>query len=93
MFASFTNCSNLVDLPQFNTTQVANMTNAFSGCNKLSNASIQNIINMVLSSNVPSNQRNLYTNNSQASPFYNTIFNNSYYTNRFSELTAAGWTY
>lgn len=61
----------------------------------LYNESIQNIVNMCINSNV-TNTRTTYKNLSISNlngPLYNTKFNNSYYSNRLSELTAAGWTY
>lgn len=85
-------CSNLVNVAQFNTSNVTNMSNMFRYCNNLSNASVQNIINMCINSNVPSNMKNLYTNNIY-SPFYQTKFNTMYYSNRQQELTTVGWNF
>ena len=89
----FYSCTNLVSMPQWNTAKVNSMVRAFYACNNLSNTSIQNIINMVLNSNVTNaNWMNLSNSNSY-SPLYWTKFNNSYYSNRLSELSAAGWSY
>lgn len=86
-------CINLVDVPQYDTSSCNYMVGAFRLCNNLSNSSIQNIINMCLLSNISnSNMMNLNPNNSY-SPLKNTPFDSSYYSNRLSELTAAGWTY
>lgn len=83
---------NLTSISNLYTPNVTNISSAFYACNNLSNASIQNIINMCLVSNIPASKRNL-SNTNLSSPFYNTKFNNSYYSNRLSELTAAGWSY
>ena len=64
----------------------------FRNCNNLSNASIQNIVNMCLNSNVITSYKNLNNTNSY-SPLYQTKFDNSYYQNRWAELDAAGWEY
>ena len=64
----------------------------FTNCNNLTNESIQNIINMCLNSNINNANKNLSNINSY-SPLYSTKFDNSYYSNRLSELTAAGWIY
>ena len=92
MASTFWNCTNLTDVPQFNTSNVNTMGGMFGGCNNLSNASIQNIINMCLNSNVPEENRTLVTD-AYSSPFFQTQFDNSYYTNRLTELDTAGWTY
>jgi len=84
------NCTNLTDIPQFNTSNVTSMSCAFQGCNNLTNTSIQNIINMCLNSNVSSGNLNT---SYWASPLSETKFDNSYYQNRWSELTNAGWVY
>ena len=89
----FNGCSNLVNVPQYNTAKVNSMGSMFAYCNNLTNASIQNIINMCLNSNITSQwYKDLNTNNS-SSPLFRTKFTNSYYSNRLSELTTAGWTY
>ena len=91
----FSSCNNLVNVPQFNVSNVRFISCAFAYCNNLSNASIQNIINMCLNSNVyhwNSMSANLNVSNS-LSPFCQTKFNSSYYSNRLSELRAAGWKY
>jgi surface protein len=92
MSVMFVGCSQLTDVPEYNTAKVTNMVGMFEGCNNLSNATIQNIVNMCINSNVPSNKRNLSTDN-EFSPLYDTKFDNSYYTNRLSDLTNAGWSY
>ena len=91
----FSSCNNLVNVPQFNVSNVRFISCAFAYCNNLSNASIQNIINMCLNSNVyhwNSMSANLNVSNS-LSPLYSTKFNSLYYSNRLSELRAAGWSY
>ena len=92
MFYMFADCRNLVNMPQFNTINVTNISQMARDCNNLSNESIQNIINMCLNSNIPNNMKNL-NNTNMYSPIAYTIFNNSYYQNRWTELTQGGWTY
>ena len=92
MARMFYNCRNLVDVPEYNTHNVNNMEIAFSHCNKLSNASIQNIINMCLNSNIYTTYKNLNPSD-RYSPFNSTNITSSRYSNRLSELTAAGWKY
>ena len=93
MYSICSCCYNLVDVPQWNTSNCETLDSAFSYCNKLSNASIQNIINMCLNSNVTNTSlMNLNTLN-QNSPLHGTKFNSSYYSNRLAEITAAGWSY
>lgn len=92
MALMFYNCRNLVNVPQYNTHNVNNMEVAFSHCNKLSNASIQNIINMCLNSNIYTTYKNLNPSD-RYSPFNSTNITSSRYSNRLSELTAAGWKY
>lgn len=88
----FAQCDNLISVPTFNTINVVNMESAFHSCNNLSNESIQNIVNMCINSNIPSGKRNISNVNSY-SPLYSTKFDNSYYSNRLSDLTNAGWSY
>ena len=84
---------NLVNVPQLNTSNVTNLSSMFSYCNNLSNASIQNIINMCLNSNITNKAQMNLNNENDNSPLSRTKFDNSYYQNRWAELTAAGWTY
>ena len=86
------NCQNLSNIPQLNVSNVQTMEQAFWRCNSLTTASLHNIINMCLNSNIPRFMRNLNNSNSY-SPFYYTKFNKSYYTNRYTELNSAGWIY
>ncbi len=88
----FANDSNIVNIPIFNTVNITNMESAFYNCNNLSNESIQHIVNMCINSNIPSEKRNISNINSY-SPLYSTKFDNSYYSNRLSDLTNAGWSY
>ena len=92
MQSTFYNAYNLVDVPQFYAPNLTSINKAFYNCNKLSNESIQNIINICLNSNIPSNQKNLRTGNG-CSPFNTTNITNSKYSNRLTELASAGWTY
>ena len=93
MCEAFNNCISLTEVIQYNTLKVNDMSKTFQFCNNLSNDSIQNIINMCLNSNITNTTRmNLMTTNTY-SPFSNTIFDNSYYQDRWQELTDAGWTY
>ena len=88
----FGQCSNLTSTPEFNTSKVYAIDMMYSHCNNLTNASIQNIINMCLNSNVTGVYKNL-SNTNQFSPLCDTIFDNSYYQDRLTELDAAGWAY
>jgi surface protein len=92
MSAMFAYCYNLANVPEYNTAKVTNMVGMFEGGSNLSNASIQNIINMCINSNVPSDQRNL-SRDDESSPLCDTKYNSSYYANRLSDLTNAGWSY
>ena len=94
----FEGCTSLSDVPQYDSSNITGnycMSSMFRGCNNLSNASIQNIVNMCLNAvNVPANQRTLNNNYSSSnSPLVATKFNSSYYSNRLAELDAAGWKY
>ena len=93
MANTFVNCVKLVDIPQLNTSKVTNMYRMFQRCNNLSNTSIQNIINMCLNSNVTNSTLKNTSNVNGYSPFYQTNIAPARYNNRFSELTAAGWTH
>lgn len=93
MYSTFNNCINLVDVPGFNTISTNNISAMFSYCNNLSNESIQNIVNMCLSSNIITTTWKNLNNTNSYSPLYRTIFNSNYYSNRLTELTAAGWKY
>ena len=93
MWAMLSGCGNLEDVPQFNINNVTNITQMFGVCNKLSDASIQNIINSFLNSNITNTTIKNLNNSNQYSPFYRTNITSSRYSNRLSELTAAGWSY
>lgn len=84
--------TNLRNIPQYDTTNVTDMRCMFYYCNYLTDNAIQNIINMILNSNIPSSYKNLRTNNWN-SPFMSTNITSSRYSNRLSELAAAGWVY
>lgn len=99
-FANFTNmdkmfycCNNISDIPELNTNNVVNMCQMFTYCNNLSNSAIQNIINMCINSNITNITLMNLNSSNQYSPLYQTIFDNSYYSNRFTDLTNAGWTH
>ncbi len=94
-FDCFRGCRNLRDLPQFNLPNLYSngLIQAFANCNNLSNASVQNIINICLNmTNVSSGYMNLNTFNWN-SPFCYTNIVNTRYQNRWAELNAKGWTY
>ena len=57
------------------------------------NDSIQNIVNMCLNSNITTSTYKNLSNANSYSPLYQTKFDNSYYSDRLSDLTNAGWTY
>ena len=90
----FINCTNLVSVPQFNICNANDITLMFSYCNNLSDASIQNIINSFLNgtSITEASYKNLMPNYWR-SPFAFTNITKSRYQNRWSELSAAGWSY
>lgn len=91
---TFANCYNLTEiniLPQ-GSSSITRISSMFSGCNNLSNSCVINIIKWLVNSKAPSSSS--YTNlmNTNCwSPFYNTKFNNSYYTDYISALQANGW--
>lgn len=89
----FYNCTNLINIPELNTTNVTNITNMFYKCNNLSNNSIQNIINMCINSNITNSILMNLSNENIYSPLYGTKFDNSYYQNRLTDLTNTNWTY
>ena len=89
----FRNDINLVNVPEFGLSNTAAiLSSMFDNCNSLSNESVINIINMCINANVASAQKNLMPSNT-FSPLYETKFDNSYYTDYHTALTAAGWTY
>ena len=92
----FSKCTNLVNVPQYNTSNLQSLAfmGTFEKCNNLSDASIQNIINMCLMANLinSSTFKNLNVSCSY-SPFNNTNITNDRYQNRWQELTDAGWAY
>lgn len=89
----FEDCWKLVTVPQLNTSNVNILHQTFRNCNNLSSASIQNIINMCLNSNVSNSDYMNLHNNYGSSPFAYSNIDNSKYQNRWAELTAAGWKY
>ena len=89
----FNGCTRLYNVPQYNSVNATDMANMFGYCNNLSNASIHNIINTCLNATkLQSTYKNINTANVY-SPLYNTKFTSTYYSNRLSELTSAGWKY
>lgn len=93
MVNMFANCINIVDIPQYNSQNVYNISRIAHNCNKLSDASIQNIINMCLNSNVTNTTLMNMNNTNTYSPFYESNITSTRYQNRLSELSTAGWTY
>ena len=93
MDGMFRDCQKLknIDISNWNINNgVTNIANMFYQCKSLSDASVHSIINMCLNAtNVTI--KNLSFSNLK-SPFYYAI-SNTRYQNRWSELTAAGWTY
>lgn len=92
MHYAFYNCGNLTTIPQFSSNKIINMYRMCYRCNNLSDASVQNIVNMCINSNIPSSSRKL-SNLATASPFYGSNIDSSRYSNRLSDLTNAGWSY
>ena len=96
----FKECINLVNVSNITSTDnsilhaTVNISQMFMNCNNLSDASIQNIINMFLHDFAPPQgiMRNL-SNTYMSSPFYKTNISNTRYQNRWEELTYYGWTY
>lgn len=92
-YRMFQSCSNLVDIPDFYAPNIDNIAEFVGYSSNLSDASVQNIINMCINSNITQSwQKTLLTNTSQ-SPFYKTNITNDRYQNRWNDLTNAGWTY
>ena len=86
----FMKCSNLVDLPFINA-KFSTVEELAGMCHNLSNASVINVIKMVLNSTQYS-YKNLMVNN-MYSPLRDTKFTSNYYTEYLSDLTNAGWVY
>jgi len=83
----------LTSVVTYNTANVTNMCGMFIKCNNLSDASVQNIINMCLNSNVTNTTiMNLNTANVY-SIFRDSNITSERYSNRLEELTQAGWSY
>ncbi len=93
MMNMFYSCYNLVTVYQLDTSKITGMFQTFAACNNLSDASIQNIINMLLNSNITSTYNKNIMNTNSSSPFIYSNIANTRYQNRWEELTAAGWTY
>ena len=93
MARMFENCQQLVNVPEMNTSKVTSMLYTFRLCNNLSDAAIQNIINMCLNSKITSTTYKNLSNANSSSVFYSTNIMNTRYQNRWTELTAAGWNY
>lgn len=82
MMQMFYGCYNLVTVYQLNTSKITGMYQTFTSCNNLSDASIQNIINMLLNSNITSTYNKNIINTNSSSPFYLTNIANTRYQNR-----------
>ena len=93
MSGMFSSCYNITDVPQLNTSKVTDMSYMFAVCNNLSNESIQNIINMCLNSNITTSTYKNLNNTNQYSPLAYSKFDSSYYMNRWTDLSNAGWSY
>lgn len=93
MSGMFSGCYNLTNVPQLNTSKVTNMSYMFAVCNNLSNESIQNIVNMCLNSNITTSTYKNLNNTNQYSPLAYSKFDSSYYMNRWTDLSNAGWSY
>ena len=89
----FSQCNRLRSVPEYNTSKVADMSGMFQCCNDLVDVSIQNIVNMCINSDVTNIMYKNLSNSNLYSPLYNTVFDNSYYSDRLDELNTAGWTY
>lgn len=93
VYRMFQSCTNLTDIPDFYAPNINNIAEFVGYSNNLSDASVQNIINICINSNITQSwQKTLLTNTSQ-SPFYKTNITNDRYQNRWDDLTNAGWTY
>ena len=90
---AFQSCQKIVDMPQFYVNNATNICNAFGYCINLSNSSVQNIVNLVLNCNVTNTIQKNLSNANIYSPLYGTKFSRMYYSNRLTELSAAGWNY
>lgn len=80
-----------IDISKWNSSKITNMDSMFEQCNNLSNASIHSIVNMCI--NAVSVFRKNLSNLNTYSPFYNSIIDNSYYEDMWSDLSNAGWNY
>ena len=97
----FANCTNLKNIDisnwKINIGNISNFANMFYNCNSLTNNDIYNIINFFANIKVSESQSSWpnfnLSNTNNNSPFYNTKFDNSYYTNMHSQLTNMGWTF
>lgn len=91
----FDGCINLIEVSFLNVSEITEngLVYSFRNCNNLSNNSIQNIVNMCLNSNITNTSFKNLRNTNYYSPFYETNIANTRYQNRWTELTAAGWTY
>ena len=92
---AFYNCINLTTIPNIKVASegVTYFYYMFYNCNNLSSASIQNIINMCLNTNITTTTYKNLSNANTYSPFYGTNITNSRYSNRLSQLSSAGWNY
>lgn len=93
MSSAFIYDYNLTSVSLLTSSAVNSMSYAFGYCNNLSDASIQNIINICLNSNITSATYKNLNNTNMYGPFAWTNIANTRYQNRWTELTAAGWNY
>ena len=87
----FSECDYLENVPKYNFANANVCNNMFCNCNRLSQDSINNIVESMLTA-TNMRKKTLYTNNT-SSPFYGTNITNDKYQAYWSDLTNAGWTY
>lgn len=90
----FNKCYNLstIDFTGTHFPNVTNITDMFSYCNKLTNNSIDNIINVLLNMSSLPAEAKVLNNATSGSPFFRTNINSAKYSARITELQEAGWT-
>lgn len=91
LFSSCYNLTNITSITSWNGANITNVSGMFYRCNKLSNESIDSIVNFLL--NCPNVIYKTLKINNAYSPFASTNIVNIRYQNRWTELTAAGWSY
>lgn len=85
--------TNITTIPFINTVSVTNISGIVSGCNNLTYTSIINVIDMCLNSAITNTTMMNLSNLNEYSPFYNTVYDSTYYQEKLTDITNAGWSY